>query len=100
MSECCSPEVGLYLYLSPQLVLHRRLLELRLEEDLECHHKLALLLPGQIHTAKLACTTTEKKQKNTMSIMKHATTEKREETHHLIFKLVGKVEDDVYMQAL
>jgi hypothetical protein len=40
--------------LSAKLVLYPLLLNLRLEEDLECHDETALLLPSQVHVSKFA----------------------------------------------
>lgn len=40
--------------LSAQLVLHSLLLNLRLEEDLECHDEMTFFLPSQVHISKFA----------------------------------------------
>lgn len=48
------PQVALDLNLAPQLVLHVTLLQLRLEQHLERHDVLALLLARQVHVAELA----------------------------------------------
>ncbi len=48
------PEVALDLDLAPELMLDLRLLQLRLEEDLQRHDVLGLLLPGQVNVAELA----------------------------------------------
>ena len=49
-------EVRLNFNLSPELVLNLRLLQLRLEEDLQCHDVLAPFLPGQVNVPKLPFT--------------------------------------------
>ena len=49
-----APQVRLDLDLAPQLVFQVALLQLRLEEHLERHHELALLLARQVHVAELA----------------------------------------------
>ena len=49
-------EVRLDFNFSPELVLNLRLLQLRLEEDLQCHDVLAPFLPGQVHVPELPFT--------------------------------------------
>lgn len=51
-SQGCLPEVRLDLHLSPQLVLHSRLLQLLLEEHLQGQDELCLSLSGQVDIAK------------------------------------------------
>jgi hypothetical protein len=48
------PEVGLDLDLASQLMLHVRLLQLLLEQNLEGDDVLAVLLAGQVNVAEFA----------------------------------------------
>lgn len=46
--------MGLNLNLPPELVLHALFLHLRLEEHLQRHDEVQLLIPGQVNVPKLA----------------------------------------------